>query len=190
MKRFYILLILIISTLNLHATDINSQELILETIVPENYGIYVPDEAISLDQFLFEFSTEAGTSELLTDSHFSIGSFEDVSMQSFTLLYYGNLSSDYNVIVKAGTRNGFVNNNAGDAISIPVDINYSEPENKPEDIKIIDDEEYGICSILIPPAGPRRGVEVVDLNISWGSQRDVIPGNYELALNIELLSNT
>ena len=55
---------------------------------------------------------------------------------------------------------------------------------------IKDDEEYGICSILIPPAGPRRGVEVVDLNISWGSQRDVIPGNYELALNIELLSNT
>ena len=190
MKRVFVLLILIVSALNLYSTDINSQELILETVVPENYGIHVPDEALSLDQFLFEFSTEVGTNELLTDSHFSIGNFDDVSMLSFTLIYYGNLSRDYNVIVKANSQNGFVNTNGDSDVSIPVTISYSEPEEKPDDIKITDDEEYGICSIVIPPAGPRRGVEVVDLNISWDSQRDLLPGNYELALNIELLSNT
>ena len=169
MKRICILLFLIISVLNLHATDINSQELILETIVPENYGIHIPDEALSLDQFLFEFSTEAGANELLTDSRFSIENFEDVLMQSFTLIYYGNLSSDYNVRVKAGSENGFVNSNGINTASIPVSISYSEPEDKPEDIRITDDEEYGICSIVIPPAGPRRGVDVVDLNVSWDS---------------------
>ena len=168
MKRICILLFLIISVLNLHATDINSQELILETIVPENYGIHVPDEALSLDQFLFEFSTESGTNELLTDSHFSIGNFEDVSVQSFTLIYYGNLSSDYNVKVKAVSGNGFVNSSGSNMVSIPVSISYSEPEDKPEDIRITDDEE----------------------SISWDSQRDILPGKYELALNIELLSNT
>ena len=140
MKRVFVLLILIVSALNLYSTDINSQELILETVVPENYGIHVPDEALSLDQFLFEFSTEVGTNELLTDSHFSIGNFDDVSMLSFTLIYYGNLSRDYNVIVKANSQNGFVNTNGDSDVSIPVTISYSEPEEKPDDIKITDED--------------------------------------------------
>lgn len=190
MKKVFYIFVLFILTVSLHSIDINSQELILETVVPENYGIHVPDEAISLDQFLFEFSTEVGTSELLTDSHFSVGSFEDVNMQTFTLIYYGNLSNEYNVEIRAGSSKGFVNQDLDNVVSIPVQIKYSEPEDKPADIEITDDEEYGVCSIVIPPAGPRRGVDVVNLDISWDSQRDLYPGSYEMTLNIELLSNT
>ena len=187
-RRIVFLLLLSISIAALNSADMTKQELILETVVPENYGIHVPDEALSLDQFLFEFSTDNGTSELLTDSRFSIGSFEDMNMQSFTLIYYGNLSSEYNVVIRADSLNGFINQDS-DGYSIPVSVSYSEPEDKPEDIRITDDEEYGVCSVIIPPAGPRRGVDVVNLEISWDEQRDLRPGTYEMALNIELLNN-
>ena len=190
MRKLISLMFLIVFVAGLCAADISTQELILEAMVPENYGIHVPDDALKLDQFLFEFSTEVGTSELLTDSHFSVGSFEDVNMQTFTLIYYGNLSNEYNVEIRAGSSKGFVNQDLDNVVSIPVQIKYSEPEDKPADIEITDDEEYGVCSIVIPPAGPRRGVDVVNLDILWDSQRDLYPGSYEMTLNIELLSNT
>ena len=191
MKKIVSTLFLFISITSLFAAERNEQELILETVVPENYGIHVPDEAITLDQFVFEFSTDNGTAELLTDSRFSIGSFEDARMQSFTLLYYGNLVNDYNVRLIVRDNGGFslVGDNRGLSASIPVNISFSETEDTPEDIEIVDDEENGVCSVIIPPAGPRRGVDVVNLNISWEEARDLFPGAYELTLSIELLSN-
>lgn len=187
MKKLFLLLFLLLLLTTLAATDMNTQELILETTVPENYGIHVPDDALKLDQFLFEFNTKEGISELLTDSRFSVGSFDELDMQSFTLIYYGNLSNSYSVLVRVDST-GFEKNGQAPS-TIPVNISFSEPEDKPEDITIVDDEEYGTCSIVIPPSGPRRGVEVVNLNIGWDSQRDILPGRYEMTLNIELLSN-
>ena len=186
MRKLISLMFLIVLVAGLCAADISTQELILETIVPENYGIHIPDDALKLDQFLFEFDAGDGISELLTDSRFSVGSFEDLDMQSFTLIYYGNQSGSYSVPVRVDST-GFENGQASS--TIPVNISFSEPEEKPEDITIVDDEEYGSCSIFIPPSGPRRGVEVVNLNIGWDSQRDILPGRYEMTLNIELLSN-
>ena len=188
MRKFLLFIMVLLSVLPLSAVD-SFQELILETSVPENYGIHVPDEALKLDQFVFEFETDNGAGELLTDSRFSIGSFDELEMQSFTLLYYGNLSTEYSVEIRSDSGDGFVYQERNADFNVPVNISFSEPDEKPEDIEITEDEEYAVARVTIPPRGPRRGVEVVSLDISWNEQRDLYPGRYELVLNIQLSNN-
>lgn len=188
MKKILSVLILFLVFLSLSAVG-NDQTLILETVVPENYGINVPDHALHLDQFVFEFEGDRGISELLTESRFSIGNFESTRMQTFTLLFYGNLSTDYTVQISVDTEDGFVRQSGNNEASIPVSVFFEEADEKPEDITVVCDEEYAKAYVTIPPTGPRRGVEVVTLTLLWEEVRDLLPGEYEMAVDIELLSN-
>ena len=57
MRRLLLAILILAISFSVFASD-NTQSLVLETFVPENYGINVPDEALKLDQFVFEFESE------------------------------------------------------------------------------------------------------------------------------------
>lgn len=187
MKRFLLLMILISLTIISSFAALNGETLVIETIVPENYGIHTPDDAIELGQFVFSFETDAEIGNLLTEQRLKIDNIEEVKEQCFTLLYYGNLSQDYNVQISIDTGLGF--NSVNSASYIPVEVRFEEPEEKPNDIIVIKDEEYSKASVIIPPTGPRRGVETLDMIFSWSDVADAMPGRYEMDINIELVSN-
>ena len=83
MKKFLFILFLLLVSLSLSAVG-NDQTLILETVVPENYGINVPDHALHLDQFVFEFEGDRGISELLTESGYTV-----TPVQGGVKIYWG-----------------------------------------------------------------------------------------------------
>lgn len=188
MRRLLLAILILAISFSVFASD-NTQSLVLETFVPENYGINVPDEALKLDQFVFEFESESGIGEILTDSRFSIGNFENSYMQEFTLLYYGNLSQDYSVRISADTGEGFILQSAESEDSIPVLVKFEEPDDKPEDIVVVCDEEYARASVFIPSGKQRRGVEALDMVVLWTDAMDLLPGKYDLTVDIELLSS-
>ena len=187
LKRIIVIVLLLISVFPLAFSDYESESLILETVVPENYGIHTPDDAVELGQFLFQFETEPGTSELLTDSRIVIDNIEQKYFEELTLLYYGNLSEEYNVEISIDTGSGFISSNHDNGV-IPVSVSFSEADDKGEGITIIKDEEYSKANIIVPPTGPRRGEETLTITLSWQDVRDVIPGRYEMELYIGLLS--
>ena len=174
-----IFILLIFSVFILQAVEYRTIE--MEANIPEDFGMIFPD-AIWLDRFAFEITSKGGDRELLRVLPLSMGSIEEESGSfEFTLLYYGNQSVPYNVIISLGNTvlSGSVSN-------IPL---YGEIRRSPEtsfDIEV-NDVGPGRALIHIPPAGARNGVPVADVILSWKGLRDADPGRYSAELEIGLI---
>lgn len=181
MKKVFVITICLICILS-QTLFAESQNLNFVLSIEEDYGIVIPDDVLRLDRFVFEYVDNSGASHLLRESTFDVGSLLiDENETVITLLYYGNLSSDYEVVISGDMGEGW---NIGDAI-LPVNISFLEAEDKPQDI-VVRETRYGEASILVPATASRSSVPVVDLVLSWSGEEGLLPGSYNANFTLEL----
>ena len=187
MKRLFLILLLAISALSF--VSANNKDMQLNIVVPEDFGVEFPANAVRLDRFVFEISVTEGQKQLLDSWVFPIGVVEDnFGYREITLLYYGNPSKAYDVVLNFDISEMTLNGEPlGD--SIPFWMEFERSEDADDDISVIEDSESNSVSVHIPSAGIRLGVPVVDIRFYWDISGSVLPGDYAAELNIELLEN-
>ena len=183
MKRFILLMLSCLFLLPLMAVDYESID--ITAIVPEDYGVIIPD-AFVLDRLVFEIELASGEDELLLENEISLGELSiGKNTAGFSLLYYGNLSSDYDVLITAYTDGIYNDSRTG---HIPVEIEIFRDN---ECLSAIETTSYSNNEIrlVVPPIGAIEGERVLNFVLSYDSPRDLPVGRYEGTVDIELRSN-
>ena len=182
MKKVLISLLILLMPLMIFA---DSQRLDFVLSIDEDYGIFIPEDALKLDRFVFEVTSESGEAELLRFSSIDVGSLStEGNSTTLTMRYYGNLSRDYEVTITPEEGLGW---SSGDTF-IPINVSFEESLDKPEDI-IVNTLSDGSVSIFIPANRSRSSVAVVDLILSWSGMPELTPGEVETSLLLELSAN-
>ena len=187
-KRILAFILISLLVPSLFAED--NRLLILSATVPEDFGVIFPPGAIKLDQFVFEFDIESdeGT-RLLDDWILPIGEIESTTgFKDLTLLYYGNSSSVYDVTLSFSISDMTLRDSDNEAV-IPLGLEFSTNPYVDDDIEVYAVQDVDSVRVVIPPAGERRGVPVVDIRFFWDISDGIMPGDYEAGLRIELLEN-
>lgn len=197
-KAVFSILILLLAVAGAYSSSIESgvaDTLDIYAIVPDDYGVVIPDSVLILDRFAFEVDADVSSDthtdekgrELLSSSEVSIGEItgnEEDFM--FTLLYYGNLSASYDVSIAAMAGLGWrLNPESQELCTIPISVIMSEADGINDDISVVP-RGFDAVDVHIPPHGPRRGVPVVKVVLLWNAGADLIPGRYHAEINIEL----
>lgn len=182
MRRILYLLLIIFLALPLFAVE--SETVYLEAIVPEDYSVVVP-EAVAIDRLIFEIELESGEDELLSEPEFSLGNLSvGAGSTSFSLLYYGNLASNYDVVINAKSE-GLVNEQSNVVIPIEIEILRSDKcLSAVETISISSDEMH----LVVPPMGAIEGEPVLSFIVSWDNPKDLPLGRYHGTIDLELRS--
>ena len=182
MRKILSLLILLVLALPLCAKQYESIN--VEAFVPDDYSIVIP-EAVSIDRLVFEIELESGEDELMVEPEFSLGELSVGSgSTSFSLLYYGNLSSPYDVVINA-TSDGLINE--GNGARIPIEIEIIRDDDCLSEIEttsLTADEMH----LVVPPMGAIEGEPVVKFIVTWDSPEDLPLGHYEGTMDLELRS--
>lgn len=163
--------------------------------IPEDFGVNFPDHAKRLDRLVFavdvDIDTESaesgsGVSYIHEDGLIDIGDITVNDGVSFSLLYYGNLSQPYDVVVSIDKGAGFVS--MEDGISrLPMEVFMSAPETPSDYVKVrrIDDENI---QLTVEPAGIMQGLRVLDIDVGWQEGFEALPGRYMADLEFELMT--
>lgn len=182
MKKFTILVFVIFSLIS-NVVFAESHNLRFILSVEEDYGIVIPEDALKLDRFVFEYSdVESDAEYLIKESSFEVGSLSmGENSTTLTLKYYGNLSEDYEVVISCDPGTGW----NIDGSYLPITVEYVEAVDKPEDV-IVSDIRYGEVYVNVPATGSRSAVPIVDLILSWAGEPNLSPGTYEVDLTLGL----
>lgn len=182
MKKVFVLLLSVLLSSSLFAVQMESIN--IEAVVPEDYSIVIPD-AVAIDRLLFEVELESGEDVLLEESDFSLGELsEGKGSTYFSLLYYGNLASDYDVVIKASSSGLYSTSGEG---YMPIDIEVIRDDDCIAEIETTSYSEDEI-HLVVPPMGAMEAEPVVKFIISWDSPRDLPVGRYEGSVDVELRS--
>ena len=158
------------------------EKLEVTTSVPEDFGIVFPSDALHIDRLYFAFKSSDGYSYLTENMPLIINSMEANSLH-LVMLYYGNQAETYNVRMEFDVGQGWVSNEiAGSVVPITIDLDKSDG---PQDV-MVENVDYGVVNLSVPPAGPRRGESVLDVDLGWDGYYDLEPGMYETDLNIRM----
>lgn len=186
MKKFLIFILLILIPVFLFASDGDTRTLGVNAIIPEGYGVRIPDEAIRVGDFLFSLDVRRDNESLVRSTELSAGVLSDTNNRfEFVVLYYGNSADPYDVTMRFSS-DGFAFKDSNDTeIAIPVTMSVRESIEAPDDISV---ETVGIneAKVYIPPAGPRERAAILDVAMEWDPFIEVIPGSYEATLDIVL----
>lgn len=180
--RKSILFVILISIIAMSAFALSEESLEISTIVPEDYGIEFPEDAMHIDRLYFAFETSDGYSYLSKSAPLVINSMDTNSFR-LVMLYYGNQSHDYNVGLQFEAGQGWLPQDIGnDNVPIIIELNRS---NGPQDIEV-ENVDYGKVNLYIPPVGPRRGDKALDVDLMWDGYHTLMPGIYEADINITM----
>lgn len=181
-KRFVCVFLAVLMMFPLFAEERKSID--IEAIVPDDYGIVIP-EAIAIDRLVFEIELESGEEELLTENELFLGELNSgLESSSFNLLYYGNLSFPYDVVLRATSTGLYSPDSSG---HIPVEIEVlraSDCNPEIETTSLTDDEMH----LIVPPMGLMEAESVLTVSLSWDSPRDIPLGRYVGTVDVELRS--
>ena len=186
-KKILALIFISLLVFSLFAED--HRHLSLSATVPEDFGIAFPPGVIKLDRFVFEFGFEADETRLLDEWMLPIGEIEAATgSRNLSLLYYGNSSSVYDVTLNFSISDMTLKD-SDNGISIPLGMEFSTNPYVDDDIEVYAEQDVDSIRVIIPPAGERIGVPVVDMRFYWDISDGIMPGDYEAELRIELLEN-
>lgn len=177
MKKKSFLAILFISSL----ASLFAREVPYVTNIPDDYGVQFPAGALFLDRFAFEIEPEGGFSYLINGNSVDIGTMTEdrESGFSFNLKYYGNLSHEYNVHLKATIPAEMQEDNF-----LPASIDITDiSDDESVEVACRDRDEV---DIFIKPDGLKLGIPVVSTKLSWDIGQDILPGEYSTVLFLEL----
>ena len=154
---------------------------VFRAVVPEDYGVVFPKEAIKLDKLVFELPNGDLVAEVGIDSFvLEVGALS----LPINILYYGNSEKDYTVTISADS-DGWIEGDKGD-VYVPVDLSF---ENYYGASGITAEENIdGSLTLNVPATGARHGDKVGTLILSWEYPINLIPGEYEMNLNLSLRS--
>lgn len=172
--KYIVILIMMLASFS--ASAIPETELVLTTEIPEDYGIEFP-EAIHLDHLYFSVQTTPTVRDFIRTDTIDTGSITSSDgYYRLKLLYYGNLSRPYNVMLSAESDGGFRSSDHT-ADSIPLDIRFERPGIM-DDAFSVDINDDGSAHLHINTDGPVRGVEALDMIFTWTPASDTVPGEY------------
>ena len=197
-KRLLIVCIVILASVGLLTAGTRSYQfdvLDFTAYVPEDFGVVFPEDVLMLDGFVFEniieledlegFESWQGRS-LISKDEISLGSMqENGNSFSFRMLYYGNKEDDYDAYLVMDIGSGLKLERRGISYHIPVIVSMEPSDDRPDDVlchSLGTNEAY----IHIPASGPRRGIPVVDVELMWDGDADLLAGSYSAQLRIEL----
>lgn len=182
-RMIAILLIMLFATIPMIAENLN-----FSLVIPEDYGVVLPPDAIELDRFVLALKdTDSETGRLLSSHYMDLGvlSLENENL-CITLLYYGNKSEPYRVKVKAYSGVGWHTEDIyGELHTFPIDISWNQGQWVGHDISVVDIGD-GMVEITIPPSGIFSGVPVVDLFLDWRGHSILYPGKYIASVELSL----
>ena len=166
---------------------LHAETLSISTVIPDDFGIQFPADALMLDRFAFELWTADGNNGLVYSDRIDIDDYvEQDGSLSLVALYYGNLSYVYKVQLVAKCFSGWRNSVSQQDTSIPIKVDI---------IPIVESDDVVFCSCMddaafieVLPAGPQRGIPVAEIELSWNDARDVVPGNYYANLCLEVVA--
>ena len=166
------------------ALDNKDEKLTFAARVPEDYGVYKPSEALSIDKFVLELMRG---NTLITDENVFLGSISEFrNGVGFSMLYYGNLGYDYDVKISVDATSGFVMHKDDEIYTIPVEVSYQEPKELHEGITVSSDPINNSMGVHVAPVGPLHGERVLDVFLEWDGSRDLVPGIYQADVDITI----
>ena len=185
MKKILIIMLILIPAF-LSAANSDSKTFGLNAVIPEGYGVRIPDNAVRVGDFLFSLDIRKDSNSVIQNTELSAGVLSGTNNSfEFVVLYYGNSAEPYDVTIRFSS-DGFAAKDSDDTkIAIPVTMSVRESVDAPDDISV---ETVGIneAKVYIPPAGPRERAAILDVVMEWDPFIEVIPGSYEAALDIVL----
>lgn len=180
MRKFLIVLSLLIVSCSALLADERIQTVSFRAIVPDDYGVSFPHEALRLDRLTFQLPNGVLISEDMDLDAFVL----NVGTNSLALdmLYYGNLEDDYTVVIDADSEGWLIG--PDEENTVPVSLSFDPYVG-----------EYGIRSelntdgsitITVPATGARHANKVGTLILTWEYPLNLIPGDYNMELNLSL----
>ena len=156
------------------------EKLIVNAMIPEDFGIDFPPDALHIDRLYFSYTREEDS--LMYKNTIDLGVME-LGRNEFriSLLYYGNqiIDKSFELSVDAGL--GLVNEEGN---ILPV-ICRIEDASISDDISVVNTLD-GEAQINIPATGARRGENVADIVLEWPDNPDLKPGLYEAYINLSM----
>lgn len=184
MKRAILILLVTIIAISSVLAD-SPVKLTLRASVPEDYGIIFP-AGLRIDNLVLSLKGENEENfELLGDGSYYAGSISDYpDGLRFRLLYYGNSATPYDVVLSVEAMSGW-RKEFGDNEEMPIYIYFEELISSPDGVFVsfIDDTNV---RLVIDRIGPQRGLEVLDLVVSWDESLTAAQGEYAADLNFSV----
>ena len=150
--------------------------------IPEDHGIVYPSNALRMDHLLFRINDVLVEKDGIAEVTFDwIHNFITVD-----IVYYGNLSTDYDVILVADSNSGWISKD-DPADYIPISVYFNEYQGENGIKSSIGDSPESI-DIYVPASGPRRGQKVAEMIVYWEPGLALQPGYYDMDLNLSLWS--
>lgn len=187
MRRFIsFLLVFAILSCALSAVSIE-EPLVFTATIPNDYGVAVPEGVILLDRFAISAKTIEGVEALIREDTFHVGTINEAEPGSmdFVLMYYGNLPVSYDVDIAVDPGIGWYMYRDGDLHSMTIDVDYFVPEN-PDPSVAVGEENQGGIPVHIAPDGPKNGMPILGIDLSWEGERDIVPGEYQADIDIRV----
>ena len=183
MKKSLILILLVLIPSCFMFADTETIQLGLE--LADDYGIIFPNEAMRLDHLVVAIGDRSTGYTTVTKSMAENIQISERNSITFTLLYYGNLTNDYDVRLSSSPELHWMGENNGETVSLPIDVEISKSPDcfDTAEVTKIDDS---VVDIFIEATGPVRGEPVADITLSWESPLTLMPGIYAADLSLTL----
>ena len=178
------IMMMIFILISVYLFSVSEETLTVSTTVPEDYGVEFPGQYLHMDRLYFAIMTSDGYSYLSEHAPLFINYNSSMGKYCINLLYYGNQSTSYDVVIEVDPGLGWVRNDDVDELNVPIVIELAKSDG-PQDIRVDDSGERQVA-LSVPPAGPRRGEKVLDINLSWDGYGQLSPGVYEADLKITM----
>ena len=178
-KTIIMLMIINIFIISLLPAAVGKEDkLMVSAVVPEDYGVEFPLNALHIDRMYFSLTDNEDS--LIPSDQLSAGTMH-IGMNEFriTLLYYGNQSEDYSFILETDAGDGW-RDSYGNIIPISVCV---VDNSEADDIKVTE-MDMGSAEVTVPANGPRRGEAAADIVFEWSGEPDPEPGIYTVDVNL------
>lgn len=187
MRKILIFVLVITFVIPVFAA-VDKEELTFTAIVPEDYGVTIPEDAIMFDKLAINIDGHNEGEYLLTSDLVHLGEIsaaEDNTMK-FSMLYYGNLANSYDVNIKIDPGVGWYIWRGDEMINFPIDVEYAAPAELDSAVIYNEDDESATVRVSVLPTGPQTALPVVDVKMNWEGIRDLIPGVYQTDLKVKV----
>lgn len=183
MKRFIFVLFVFLSVFNLSAAT-DDKALNINVTVPEDWGVNMPDDAVNLDHLVLELNLETESASLIENGDLYLGSLENLSKETtINFLYYGNLSSDYNVRIKKESVKKFSSENSPYEMDFTTSFESADLYDDNVEVSILNSDEV---ILRIMPSGPVNGKQVLKMILDIEDAPFLYPGEYSATILLEM----
>ena len=180
MKKLVFSFILLIAISCILFAEDTIQTVSFKAVVPEDYGVVFPQDALRVDKLVFQLPN----GDLVSYKSDLDVFFISVGERSIVLdiLFYGNLENDYEVTIDAGSHGMMIG--PEEENRVPVSLSFEEYAGSDgiESTLNID----GSVSITVPAMGARHAEKVGSLVLSWEYPLELMPGEYTMELDLSL----